>query len=417
MGLKYILIVLQLISVCGLAEAYENYVYIWQRSWRPEISESINRLAPVSSRFMVLAGDLKVENKRVVFSKVSVKWEYLIHKGKVTIDVRMRANVSNFFKEDDISMAAAYLAKSIDALIEEAKRGGVDVSGIEFDYDCPTGKLKDFARFIKTVRLHLKGKIFSITALPAWLDNPDCPDLIDLVNYYVLQLHSFETPKNIDSRQYIFPDYAALSYLKKAVALQRPFYVSLPTYGYEVVYGKDDEFIGLRAESGLQYYGEGIKRKMVFADPAAIVQFLDAASGVKSNNFIGVCWFRLPVPSDRFNWDIKTFERVIKKEKPRGHLSIEVVKKPDGAKELFLLNDGELNFSEDINFDISWSGKKPLYDVLSGFDYTDLPEGKGLGIAGKAPRVARKKMIAWFRMADASEVNILNSEVRTYEKH
>ncbi len=366
---------------------------------------------------MVLAGDLKIENKRIIFSKVPIKWEYLVNKGKVTIDVRMRTNLSKFFKEDDTSMIAAYLAKSVDAVIEEAKQVGIDIVGVEFDYDCPTGKLKDFTRFIKTVRPYLKGRVFSITALPTWLNSPDYPDIINSVDYYVLQLHSFETPKNSDSRQYIFPDDKALNYLKQAVLLQRPFYISLPTYGYEVAYGKDDEFVGLRAESGLQYYGEGIKRKMIFADPAAIVKFLDVASDVKSNNFIGVCWFRLPVSSDRFNWDIKTFERVIKREKPKGHLIIEVVKKPDGLQELFLVNDGELNFSEDINLDILWSGKKPLYDVLSGFDYMDLPEGDGLCVVGKAPRVGHKKMIAWFRMTDASEVNILNSEVRTYEKH
>jgi hypothetical protein len=135
----------------------------------------------------------------------------------------------------------------------------------------------------------------------------------------------------------------------------------------------------------------------------------------KSSNFLGVCWFRLPVASDRFNWDIKTFQRVLKREVPQGHLTVEVIKKDGGVKEVFLVNDGEQNLDDAI-FDIYWEGV-PLFDVVGGFDYQKAPDGKGLKISGKAPRVSHKKMVAWFRMSDGGEVNISTNEVMGYEKN
>lgn len=421
--MKYIRIatIVLILSVSAIARAYENSVYIWQRSWRPEIQTSVDRIAPISNGFKVLAGELQTQNGRIVFSRVPVKWEYLRERGNITIDVRMRAGIAKYFAEDDLSSIAAYLSNNIAAVVGESAHAGVAIAGVEFDYDCPSGKLKDYARFIRAVKpyLDLKGRTISITALPTWFGSPDFPDLINAVDQYVLQLHSFEAPKNGAGTGPIFPADKALGWFKQALLFEKPFYISLPTYGYEAVYGEDNEFVGLRAESGAQYFGDGLKREMVFSDPAAIVKFLNTASAiaVRSDHFLGVCWFRLPIPSDRFNWDIATLVRVMDKELPLGNMRVEVTTKPDGSQELFLVNDGELNFTDEVGVDVAWKGARPLYDVLSGFHHSDLPGGNGLYIRGQAPRVGHKKMIAWFRTADAGDVTISTSEVRYHEKH
>jgi hypothetical protein len=413
-----ICIILPLLSVCAVANAYENTVYIWQRSWRPEIAASVDRIAHTGNGFKVLAGELQIQNGRIGFSRVPVKWEYLKERGSVTIDVRMRAGLAKHLAQNDLSMVAEYLSKNVNAVIEESSRAGVAIAGVEFDYDCPSGKLKDYARFIRAVRprLDFRDRTLSLTALPTWFGRPDCKDLFNAVDRYVLQLHSFEPPKTGAVSRPIFPADKALGWFKQALSFRKQFSVSLPTYGYEAVYGKDGEFVGLRAETGVQYYGDGMKRAMVFADPAAIIQFLNAAAAAGSDHFLGVCWFRLPVNSDRFNWDMATLERVMKRETPRGHVRVEVVRNPGGEQELFLVNDGELNFPGEITVDVNWKGARPLYDVLSGFDHTDLPGGRGLCVRGKVPRVGHKKMIAWFRTADAGAVTISTSEVRYHEK-
>jgi hypothetical protein len=406
------IILLQTFAQPPCANARENAVYIWQRNWRPEMELSIKAVES-SDQFKPLAGDLKIENKRVVFSKVPLNWGYLKGK-KVVADIRMQTDLSTFLKAKDQGQIAGYLAKSVSGIVSEAEKSGVDIKGIELDYDCPTAKLADFERFLKAFRQELKDTTLSITALPTWMGSPAFRELISSVDYYVLQIHSFELPKNKNAPQYIFPKDRAAEYFDRAVAFAAPFYVSLPTYGYEVAYSKDDEFIGLRAEGGVQYYAEGIKKNMAFSDPKDIVDFLLRTDASKAEIFLGVCWFRLPVPSDRFNWDITTFQRVVKREVPRGHLSLQVVKK-DGVKEVFLVNDGELNFSADARFDILWDAE-PLFDVVGGFDYVKLPDGKGLTISGEAPRVSHKKMVAWFRMPGGGEANILNGEVTGYEK-
>lgn len=399
--------------LCTCANAQDNPVYIWQRSWKPEIQSSIKAVEP-NNQFKVLAGDLKVENKRIVFSRVSVNWSYLSEKA-VVADIRMRADLSKFLKAKDQEQTARYLAKNISEIIIEANKSGVHIKGIELDYDCPTSKLADFERFLKAFKREAKAQTLSITALPTWMNSPDFRGVISSVDHYVLQIHSFELPNDKSAPQYIFPKDRASEYFDQAVAIAKPFYVSLPTYGYEVAFSKDDEFIGLRAEGGMQYFADGIKKRMAYANPKDILDFLQKSDASQAESFLGVCWFRLPVASDRFNWDIKTFQRVLKREVPQGHLSVEVAKKGGGVKEVFLVNDGELNL-DDASFDVYWE-EAPLFDVVGGFDYAKTPDGKGLMISGKAPRVSHKKMVAWFRMPDGGEVNILTNEVMGYEKN
>jgi len=405
-----------LLLFCNLSFAYENSVYIWQRSWKPEISESINRIAPLSDQFKVLAADLKAENKRIVFSKVGVNWTYLRAKNNVAVDIRMRTDLSKFLKAEDLSGIVGMLAAGVEDIVSDAKKEGINVTGVELDYDCPTSKLIDFTRFLKDLRLRIKGRMLSITALPTWTQSKDFQEITKLVDYYVLQLHSFEIPKNQTAAQYIFPKNKANEYFDQALSLNRPFYLSLPTYGYEAAYTKDDEFIGLRAEGGVQYFADGIKRKMIFAQPKEVVNFLNFLSNDKSNNFKGVCWFRLPVSSDRFNWDMKTLEKVIKREALVAHLRVEVIDKPDGLREIYLVNDGDINFTEEVSFDVFWKGEKPLYDILGDFEYSGIENGAGMRVTGQAPRVSQRKMAAWFRALDITKTSISNSEVRTNEK-
>ncbi|MBF0478562.1 MAG: DUF3142 domain-containing protein [Candidatus Omnitrophica bacterium] len=414
-GLKIIFTIVFVLSVCNLSGADENSVYIWQRSWRSEIEAAIGKLNSQSTQFKVLAGDLTVENGHISFSKVAVKWEYLRSKKKTVIDIRMRTDLSRYLKVQDQQPIVRCLVDGIHGIIEQAKQSGVDITGIELDYDCPTAKLNDFARFLKLFRSAYKEKSVSITALPTWLESKDFLSLLNWVDIYVLQLHSFELPKNKNTSQYIFQKDKSIEYFNRTINLNKPFYVSLPTYGYEVAYSKVDEFIGLRAEGGVQYFAEGIKKKMVFADPQEIIGFLKYLDSVKSQNFRGVCWFRLPLSSDRFNWDLKTFTRVIKREIPAGHLDVELVRKDDGITEVYLVNDGEINFSNNASFEIFWDTGSPVFDVLGDFDYSTLPDGKGMRITGRPPRVSQKKMAAWFRVSDNKDLFIRKSEAKVDE--
>ncbi len=193
--------------------------------------------------------------------------------------------------------------------------------------------------------------------------------------------------------------------------------MSLPTYGYEVAYTNEGKFLGLRAEGGVEFFGNNIKQRLMFADTNELLKFIKRIKNDPSKSFLGICWFRLPVKSDRFNWNIKTLERVIKGEMPKVEFAIKTVEAGNGVKELYLVNKGEINIEKEIGFDINWQSKeKPLYDILSDFTYSEQVNHHGLHIVGNPPSVDQMKFIGWFKLNQTGHFNILTSEVMINEK-
>jgi Protein of unknown function (DUF3142) len=397
--------------------AQENGIYIWQRNWQSEVLESIDRLKPLCNSFIVLGGDFQLKDKRVESSKVLVNWDYLKSKGPVTVAFRVHKGIDRVLKNDDISSFVDYVAKSINDVLSDASQKGVQIAGVQIDYDCPTSKLSDFTRFVKELKENYIRLPISITALPTWMNSFDFPQLISAVDYYVLQLHSFEIPKSNDKAQYIFPKDKAPAYFQRAISLNRPFYLSLPTYGYEVAYANDGRFLGLRAEGGVEFFGNNIKQRLMYANSNELLKFISLIKNYPFKNFLGINWFRLPVKSDKFNWDIKTLECVIKGQTPKVEFTIKVVDGKDSVKELYLLNSGETNVEHEIGFNINWQSKnKPIYDILSDFTYKEQVNHNGIRVSGKAPMVDQSKFIGWFRTTQADNLNILTSEVMINEK-
>jgi len=412
----FLSILIFILSISIPSFAQENTVYIWQRNWQPEVLQSIDRIKPICDSFTILGGDFKLKDNRVESSKVFVNWEYLESKGPVTVSFRIHKGVDKILRHEDISSFVNYVANLINNVLDEARQKNINIIGVQIDYDCPTSKLSDFTRFIKELKTHFTKVSVSITALPTWMNNDDFPALISATDYYVLQLHSFEIPKGNDKEGYIFPKDRALDYFSHAINLNRPFYLSLPTYGYEVAYTNEGKFLGLRAEGGVEFFGNNIKQKLMFADSNEILKFINMIKNYHSSNYLGICWFRLPVKSDRFNWDIKTLERVIRGQPPRAGFEIKTVNADNGVKELYLINTGEVNVENSIEFDITWQdNEKPLYDILSDFTYLELGDHKGLHIVGKPPMVDQRKFVGWVRADQTSKLNILPSEVMINE--
>ena len=364
---------------------------------------------------MVLAGDFKQHDGRLGFSNVGTNWGYLKDKGAITIVFRLNTNLNSLLQKSDFKNIAADFIQSAEISIDVAKQNGVGIDGIQLDYDCPTAKLQDFVRFVKIIKEEWPLVQVSITALPTWINNNAFQDLITCVDYYVLQLHSFEIPQGQNKKGYIFPALKAPGYFDSGLKLKKPFYISLPTYGYEVAYSKENKFLGLRAESGAEFIGEDIKRKLMFADPKEIADFLRYVSKKCAENFKGVAWFRLPIDSDRYNWDIKTLKRVMMGELPQTYLTVDIVDAGAQVKEIYLLNVGEVNITREVSFDLNWvSDEKPIYDVLGDFAYSDI--ANGVHIKGKAPMVGNKMLAAWFRGGDSKEFKISKSEVTIDEE-
>ena len=144
-----IILLLGLCVFCPPIWGYENAVYIWHGNWHPEILESIARIKPLSSHFMVLAGELKREDQQFSFFKVPVNWAYLKNAETVTLDIRMRRTFAKPLQDKNNAPLIDYFKQSVINIIRDAKRVGINVQGIQIDYDCPTANLPDYIWYVR----------------------------------------------------------------------------------------------------------------------------------------------------------------------------------------------------------------------------------------------------------------------------
>jgi len=415
--LRIALFVLLIFSSISVSYAYDNVIYIWQRNWDKYLEDAISIIQETTGYFTVLCGDLKFEGERPTVSLVDIKWPYLTQtETSATLAFRINAQASKFFASDAIYSIADYIKDAIGKTIKSAPQD--EIVGVQFDYDCPTSKLRDYARFVKIMKERLKPfkeKLaefnISITALPTWLQDKDFMELIQTTDYYVLQLHSFELPKDADQASKIFPADKALSYAEKASNLKHPYYISLPTYGYEVAFTKDGNFIGLRAENMPVLWSQDVEHKVVLTDPKDILAFIHEVEKTKPKNLLGFYWFRIPLKSDEFNWDMKTLECVLSGKKPSIKLELDLTKSKDGLYEVYLVNSGEQNIFEEVSFNINWpEDGQVLYDLMGKFH--EIKIEKGIKISGSAPYVGQKVLVGWFRSFDKTKgINLKIGEV------
>ncbi len=415
--LRIILFVSIILAPISISYAFDNVIYIWQRNWDTYLEDAISAIQQKTGYFTVLCGDLKFAGERSTVSLVDIKWPYLAPtETSVTLAFRITVQASKFFATDAIYSIADSIKFAIGKIIKSAPQN--EIVGVQFDYDCPTSKLKDYARFIKIMqeRLHpFKEKLskldVSITALPTWLQSNDFKELIQNTEYYVLQLHSFELPKDAAQASKIFPADNALSYMEEASNLKHPYYLSLPTYGYEVAFTKDGNFIGLRAENMPVSWNQNVEHNVVMTNPKEILTFIHGIEKTKPKYLLGFYWFRIPLKSDEFNWDIKTLECVLSGKKPSVKLKLDLVNSKDGLYEVYLVNSGEQNIFKDVNFNIRWpEDEQPLYDLMGKFH--EIKIEKGVNIFGSAPCVGQKVLVGWFRSFNKTkDINLKISEV------
>ena len=390
---------------CSSSSEISNSVYIWQRNWSPEVGVSIDTLGKEVNDFIVLAGSVDYLNGKLSVSKVNINWTELSKvKNEVVVAFRINTRVKKLLadgKSQVVVQATSMLAKECSRL---AKEVGVSIAGVQFDYDCPTLKLKDYAVFVKDVRPYLGEYKISITALPTWLGNNSFKDLARATDYYVLQLHSFEVPKTINSKRQIFLKDKALSYVKKANRLKHPFSIALPTYGYEVGFDNKGKFLGLRAESEPIFWKNQAQVVREYSSSQEVLDFIRKLKKHSFNNLKEVCWFRMPIKGDEFNWSIKTLLVLLEDRMPLKIIKMRLDCSESGLCEVFAENQGEDNIVGRMSFDVKLdSGLNFYYDVSMPYRGKFNNETKGLSVEGPTPKVDQSILVCWLRGLEGHE--------------
>lgn len=376
--------------------------YIWQRRWSTEVLEAVDRAAPHTGSFMVLAGEVDGRGENLATAHARPEWASLAEAG-VPITLVFRADVSLVARLENAAGRTA-VAKYLTALAErrmaEASSAGVHVAGIQLDYDCPTSKLSRYAQLLDTLELDRKRIALSVTALPTWLESAAFRELVAGLDYYVLQVHSLEKPSTIDDGTVLCRTERIPGYLARANALPTPFYLALPTYGYELAYGRNGRFLGLAAEGPRPEWGADARTRVIMADPDALAKLAGQLEAAPPQHMRGIVWFRLSVESDRLNWPWPTMLAVMAGRVPEASLAAEIRRPQHGLYEVWIRNTGEGSPAESVEVRIACDRRGiQARDLLNGFAEASI-SATGFRLLGPAPPPGGEILAGWYRCQD-----------------
>lgn len=391
-----------------------NAFYIWQRDWTDEVSQAAGRAADSACAFLVLAAEMKGGEGGIrPAMRLHPSWDTLAKLQKPAVPViRFDGKTAANLLPSRAGETVRRCGELIRGIVGDAAAGNLRVSEIQLDYDCPTSKLEDYRSFLQALKTECPEPAFSITALPSWMESPAFAGLIRETTAYVLQVHSLDRPKTVTDPIILCNVQKIPGYLRRADQLGHPYYLALPTYGYDVFFDDKGCFQGLSAELESVVSKPGTTVKRVMADPeemAGVIRWLRRDLSVYCR---GVAWFRLTVDSDRLNWSWPALAAVMDGRNPRVAFVAETRSPQPNLYEIWVRNTGEQNVAGKIRFSISSiAGNVVAYDVLG-----DFLEGEQAGkFTGPAPRSGEETLAAWYRVEPSGNPEQTKIEIDTVE--
>lgn len=390
-------------------------VYLWQRQWTSAVEQALTQSAGSFDVLMVLAAEFEDGEALVAPRIVAVNWSALAATQKPVWAV-LRAHRLPGIDEPGIRKnLAAVFASTAEAAMAKGRSAGVILRGVQLDYDCPTAGLFDYALFMAELRETLPDAVWSITALPDWLNAPAFRDTVRGLDHFVLQVHSLERPANASVPASLCDPKRAKQWIRAAGAVDCPFYVALPTYGYRLHFDAQGDFRAVSAEGGPAQEPGGGTRELS-ADPEALAALVREAGPALPANARGWVWFRLPVEGDTLNWSWPVLRGVMHGEAPRAQIEAEVRSPSENLYEVWLKNTGAYRPGKPVRVTVRWKGAAlDAYDVLNRFYDCETKMANALLLEGIAPLPGNECMALWIRVVPEGQ-NPVVIEARILEK-
>ncbi len=294
--------------------------YIWQRIWTPEHRGMLANSHALFAQLRVLAAQ---QQPGEGWSDAQVDLDALRIDGrKVRPVVRLNGRSATLDSKDIATHSARVIA--------DWRAAGVNVDGIEIDFDAAPARLGEYAQLLDALRAKLpRDVVLSISVPPDWIGATGLPALLDRADEAVLQLHAVGDPAQV-----LFdPQRAAQRIAQFGTSTKKPFRIALPSYGSAL-----DAAAGAGSDSAMQP-GE---RHELDADPVAMAKLLRDLERTHPANLQGVLWFRLPLPGDRRAWPLATLAAVIDAQPLQAKWIADAHAGSDGVFDLQVSNRGTL---------------------------------------------------------------------------
>jgi hypothetical protein len=392
--------------------------YVWQRAWDEPVRRSVSEYGSNFSSFVVLSAEVTwTESRpRVVHMRLDYPSLAIAHSG-VGLAMRIGAYRGPFSTNGQTARFLSNLALS---LVSESKAARITPRELQIDFDCAESKLDGYRLWVETIRRKVAPLPLTITALPAWLNQPAFGRLVAASDGYVLQVHSLERPASIDAPFTLCDPAAALRAVQIASRFNVPFRVALPTYGYLIAFDRNGRFVGLSAEGPAKTWPEGVQLREVRSEPLQLLALVRALSTNISSAITGrksplqgIVWYRLPNSDDIFNWRWPTLCAMMQMRSPKKSLRAEPRRVEAGLVDINLVNDGELDISSRLAIEVRWSreggARLVAGDGLRGFELVDAGPSTARFITKQQSfrlPAGERQVIGWLRLSADREVQL-----------
>jgi hypothetical protein len=381
-----------------------NDVYVWQRAWTDPLKNSIAEHATNFSELIVLAAEISWPKGQPNVVRAPLDYAALRTAGR-PIGLALRiGGFSGALRESQ----TAFVKDLGTSLLAEAASNALAVAELQVDFDCPELKLEGYRLWVEALKS--SSVPVTITALPSWLKHDAFKRLIATADGYVLQVHSLERPKNVNTPFVLCDIEAARHAVERAAQLGKPFRVALPTYGYLVAFDASGNFEGILAESPAVAWPDGTRMREVRADPAALAGLIRIWAESRPELLKGMIWYRLPIPEESLNWAWPTLETVMAGKIPNSELRSELRYPKPGLVEIDLMNTGTANHIRPVGVTLQWhEARLVACDGLQGFEAKERGNNT-LNFRSKATQTpfepGERRMIGWLRLSQETEVRI-----------
>ena len=337
--------------------------YLWQRAWNSSVIDALTQAESRLDGVVILGAEIVWSGQTSQTISASVDWETLKNCIKpVAIALRV-APFSGPFGKDAVPVR--HIAETAKSLLAAASRHGVRLCEFQLDFDCAEKKLSGYRLWLQTLRPIIRPVRFVITALPAWLDQPEFPALVHEADSYVLQVHSVPTAQET-GRTTLCDVALARRWVNRAAELKLPFSVALPTYRCLAGYDSTGKLLGVAMDSVNPAWPPETNVLEFATDADDLAKLVKEWQTVRPPELLGLLWYRLPIATDVRNWRWTTLSAVMAGRIPVHKL--EVVKIGENPVDLAISNVGEADDQGNVIVTVRWNyASLVAYDALPGW--------------------------------------------------
>lgn len=322
--------------------------YVWQRAWTNEVRATLQDKGAEFENVILLAAELTYQKDDS--NKTGSGWSCRHFSAPVHLAQQSPDVYGLAFRINTVAAQTGWSDRDAQEVIAAIRPYAASARMIQIDYDCPSKKLADYSKLLKSIRRAFPQSRLEITCLPDWLNFSEFPNLVALTDRYIMQVHGVSGHGkgmalcNVDDAYYV---------AEKCAKYGHPYLMALPTYRHAVSYDKEGKISQVASEG----HYEKLNYELAKANPVELSQLIQRWKKKRPELMQGVIWYRLPMPKDKMNWTWDTLSKVMQGEfRQQASISLSIKPSENGIYELMITNGSMQRIDWPSKVQVKWRG-------------------------------------------------------------